>query len=82
MCGTGMAATGGKIIGQPRIIQPQNFAETFCHSRRSRKNNVIDALGLDAKVSEQRRHSFGNDLKKTLVPDPAILQRIVEATGP
>ncbi len=82
MRGTGMAALRGKIIGKPCFLNSQNLAETFCHSRRSRKNDVIDAVGLDAKVSEQRRHSFGNDLEKTLVPDPAILQCIVEATGP
>ena len=32
MCGTGMSTVGGEIVGQPRTIQPQNFAKTFCHS--------------------------------------------------
>ena len=39
---------GGKIVGKPGIIQPQNLAQTFCHSRRSRQDDVIDSVGLDA----------------------------------
>ncbi len=82
MCGTGMAALSCKIIDLPRFLKPQNFAEPLCHSRRSRKNDVIDAVGLNTEFLQQRRYGVWNDLEKALVPDPAVLQGIVEATGP
>ena len=78
VCGTGMAALPGK----PCFLESQNFAETFCHSRRSRKDDVNDTVSRNAVFQQQRRYGVRNNLKKSLVADPAILHGIVEATGP